>query len=166
MKLKFYLTAGTCIAAVALLGPGSALAAPKQSSAPSADASPSTSNAAAPGQKAGRVTAFRGTVSSVDAAAGTFTIVGKKKTRVFKVTDKTSVTKDGAAATIADITANERVIGSFWRQEDGSLEAKTVKIGGKGAGGKSGKKRSKKADADADPASAEATASPSASPKK
>ncbi len=109
---------------------------------------------------------MRGSVSSVDAAAGTFTIVGKKKTRVFKVTDKTTVTKDGAAATIADITADERVTGSFWKQEDGTLEAKTVKIGGKGAGGKSAKKKSKKADADADAASAEATASPSASPNK
>ncbi len=111
---------------------------------------------------------MRGTVSSVDAAAGTFAIVGKKKTRVFKVTDKTTVTKDGAAATIADITADERVTGSFWKQEDGTLEAKTVKIGGKGAGGKSAKKKSKKADADADAdaASAEATASPSASPNK
>ncbi len=164
MKLKSPITAALCIVAVALLGPGSALAAPTKSTSPGASPSPAASAAASaeasPAAKA-RPIPFRGTVSAVDTAASTFTVARKKGPRVFKVTDKTNVVKDGAAATMADIVADEFVTGSFWRKDDGTLEAKKVKIGGKN---KASRKRSKKGEADAD-ASATMSPSPSASPQ-
>ncbi|PYL65508.1 MAG: hypothetical protein DMF25_03420 [Verrucomicrobia bacterium] len=62
-------------------------------------------------------------ISAVDQKAKTFTTAGKEKTRVFKVTDKTTVTKGGNAATIKDIVENEEVSGSYWKNPDGTLEA-------------------------------------------
>lgn len=164
MKLKSPITAALCIAAVALLGPGSALAAPTKAASPGASPSPSTSAAASaeasPAAKA-RAIPFRGTVSAVDTAASTFTVTGKKGSRVFKVTDKTNVMKDGAAATMADIAADESVTGSFWKKDGGTLEAKKIKIGGKNS--KPSRKKSKKNGAD-DPAMMSASPSPSPKP--
>ena len=80
-------------------------------------------------------------ISSVDQSAKTFTIAGKETSRVFKVTDKTTVTKDGNPATMSDIAEKEEVRGSYWKGEDGSLEAKTVKLGAKP---EKSKKKSKK----------------------
>ncbi len=164
MKPKSPITGALCIAAVALLGPGSALAAPKQSASPHASASlsasPTASAEASPAAKV-RAIPFRGTVSAVDTAAGTFTIARKKGSRVFKVTDKTNVVKEGAPATMADIVAGEFVSGSFLKKDDGTLEAKKVKIGGKN---KASRKKSKKGEADAD-AGATTSPSPSASPQ-
>ena len=68
-------------------------------------------------------------ISSVDQNNKTFTISGKESTRVFKVTDKTTITKGAGAATMNDIAANGEVSGSYWKNPDGSLEAKTVKLG-------------------------------------
>ena len=163
MKLKSPITAALCIAAVALLGPGSALAAPTKAASPGASPSPSTSAAASaeasPAAKA-RAIPFRGTVSAVDTAASTFTVTGKKGSRVFKVTDKTNVMKDGAAATMADIAADESVTGSFWKKDGGTLEAKKVKIG---KNSKASRKQSKKNGAD-DPTMMSASPSPSPKP--
>src|SRR6266576_2870656 len=82
---------------------------------------------------------FHGMISAVDQNAKTFTITGKKESRVFKVTDKTSISKSGKAATMKDITENEEASGSYWKNADGTLEAKTVKLGPLGAGAKKGK---------------------------
>ncbi len=68
-------------------------------------------------------------ISAVDARAKTFTISGKEASRTFKITDKSVLTKAGAPATMKDVTANEEVRGSYWKNGDGSLEAKTVKLG-------------------------------------
>ncbi len=68
-------------------------------------------------------------ISAVDQNAKTFTITGKKESRVFKITDKTSISKSGKAATMKDITENEEASGSYWKNADGTLEAKTVKLG-------------------------------------
>jgi hypothetical protein len=68
-------------------------------------------------------------ISAVDQNAKTFTLLGKKQSRVFKVTDKTSITKAGKPATMTDVTENEEASGSYWRNADGTLEAKTVKLG-------------------------------------
>ena len=70
-------------------------------------------------------------ISAVDARAKTFTIAGKEHSRVFKITDKTVITKAGAPATMKDVVANEEVRGSYWKVMDGTLEAKTVKVGPK-----------------------------------
>jgi hypothetical protein len=56
-------------------------------------------------------------VSAVDQKSKTFTISGKEATRVFKVTDKTSIMK------------GEEVSGAYWKNSDGTLEAKFVKLG-------------------------------------
>src|SRR5437870_4117256 len=72
---------------------------------------------------------FHGMVSAVDQKNKTFTISGKEATRVFKVTDKTSIMKGAAAGTMKDIADNEEVSGAYWKNPDGSLEAKMVKLG-------------------------------------
>lgn len=100
-------------------------------------------------------------ISAADQAAKTFTLAGKEKTRVFKVTGQTVLTKAGAPATMKDVVANEEVRGSYVKTADGSLEAKTVKLGPvtdaeKAASSKSSKKKAKP--------EAAANAAPSASP--
>lgn len=78
-----------------------------------------------------RAIPFHGMISAVDQKAKSFTIAGKEKSRIFKITDKTVLTKAGAAATMKDVVANEEIRGSYWKMADGTLEAKTVKIGPK-----------------------------------
>jgi hypothetical protein len=100
-----------------------AIAKDKKSPAPAATASATATN------KTPRPIPYRGRIASVDTSANTFT-VGK---RTFKVTDQTKITKQEAAATMADIVADEQVRGSYWKKEDGTLEAKSVKLGAKNA---------------------------------
>jgi hypothetical protein len=95
-----------------------------------------------------RAVPFHGMISAVDQPAKTFTIAGKEKARVFKVTDKTVLTKAGAPATMKDVAANEEVRGSYLKAEDGTLEVKTAKLGPmtdaeKAASSKSSKKKAK-----------------------
>ena len=104
---------------------------PPRKNLPRLPPSPAASAAASPAAKAPRAIPFRGTASAVDQSAKTFTIAGKETSRVFKATDKTTVTKAGAAATMADLADNDAVTGSYWKQEDGTLELKSLKIGGK-----------------------------------
>ena len=97
---------------------------------------------------ADRAVPFHGMISAVDQTAKTFTIAGKEKARVFKVTDKSVLTKAGAAATMKDVTANEEVRGSYVKAADGSLETRVVKLGPmtdaeKAASSKSSKKKAK-----------------------
>jgi hypothetical protein len=99
-------------------------------------------------------------ISAVDQKAKTFTIAGREKSRVFKITDKTVLSKAGAAATMKDVVANEEVRGSYWKMSDGTLEAKTVKLGPKTDAEKAADEKRKKSKAETSPA-----ASPSASPK-
>lgn len=68
-------------------------------------------------------------VSAIDQKNKTFTISGKEATRVFKVTGKTQIFKGIAAAGMKDIVDNEEVSGSYWKDSDGTLEAKVVKLG-------------------------------------
>ena len=108
-----------------------------------------------------RALPFHGTISTVEQTAKTFTIAGKEKSRIFKITDTTVITKAGAPATMADIVANDEVRGSYIKAADGSLEAKTVKLGPKTdeeKAAKPSKKKSKKDDAST-------SASPSPEPK-
>jgi len=86
---------------------------------------PSTS----PGKQVNRPIPFHGMVSAVDQKNRTFTISGKEATRVFKVTDKTSIMKGASAGTMKDIVDNEEVSGAYWKNPDGTLEAKMVKLG-------------------------------------
>jgi len=81
---------------------------------------------------------------------------------VFKVTDKTVLSKAGAAATMKDVMVNEEVRGSYWKLGDGTLEAKTLKLGPKTEAEKAAdeKRKTKKTESSIEP-----SASPSASPK-
>jgi hypothetical protein len=90
---------------------------------------PTASPSASPGAKMVRVTPFHGMISAVDPKSKTFTIAGKEKSRVFKITNNTVITKAGAAATMKDVVEKEEVRGSYWKETDGSLQAKTVKLG-------------------------------------
>lgn len=129
MKTKYLLFVCLLTAVAAM----SASAKSKTSASPaaSAAASPAASASASPAAKGPRPIPFHGMISAVDQKAKTFTIAGKTSSRVFKVTDKTVVTKGGATATMSDIAENQEVAGSYWKQSDGSLEAKTVKVGPK-----------------------------------
>jgi hypothetical protein len=129
MKNKFYLAAGVCAASLALCVPLNAQL------TPATTASPAASPSVTPKPAAARPTPFRGTVTAVDQTLKTFTI-GKQ---TFKVTDSTVITKSDNPATMADIVQNEKARGSALKQADGTMEAKTVKIGPKPGGGKKGK---------------------------
>lgn len=121
MKTRSPLLTAICVAALLLLGvPSSAPAKDKKTESAISEAS------ASPAAKA-KAMPYRGKVASVDAGAKTFT-VGK---HTIKVTDQTKITKQGADATMVDITAGEKVSGSYWKKDDGSLEAKNVKVGAK-----------------------------------
>ena len=126
MKRKTYFISSTAFAAtLALCLSLDAQTMSKKSS--STSASPSAT--ASPAKQTARPFPFHGMVSAVDQKAKTFTIAGKEKSRVFKVTDKTTVMKGGNTATMKDIVENEEVSGSYWKNPDGTLEAKNVKLG-------------------------------------
>jgi hypothetical protein len=130
MKTKSSLVIGTCIATF-LLGTSPVVRAgskttPSPAASPAASASPMAKSAAA---KTNRAVPFRGKIASVDATAKTFSIAGKDAARVIKITDQTRITKQGAEATMKDVVADEEVRGSYWKKEDGSLEARNVKLG-------------------------------------
>ncbi len=124
------LVTGVCLAALALCATPNASAKGKKSPTPEPTASASPMGKEA-GAKTARALPYHGKIASVDSTAKTFTIAGKTSSRVFKVTDKTEIMKAGAAATMADIVADEEVRGSYWKKEDGTLEAKKVTLGPK-----------------------------------
>jgi hypothetical protein len=90
---------------------------------------PSPTPSAFPSKQPTRPIPFHGMVSAVDQKSKTFTISGKEATRMFKVTDKTSIMKGAATGTMKDIADNEEVSGAYWKNSDGTLEAKFVKLG-------------------------------------
>jgi hypothetical protein len=150
MKTKFYLAGSVCAASFALCVPLNAQFSPATTASPAA--SPATSPAA---KQATRPIPFRGKISAVDQSAKTFTVGGKEGSRVFKVTETTTITKTGAPATMTDIVENEQARGTYLKQADGTLEAKTVKLGPKTEGEKKARKSKKGAAAEGSP-----TASP------
>jgi hypothetical protein len=129
MKNKTLLVSLATIAVLAINLPFTASARSKKKSSPSPAASPAAAAATASPAKAPRAIPFHGMISAVDARAKTFTIAGKQKSRVFKITDKTVLTKAGNPATMKDVVANEEARGSYWKMTDGTLEAKSVKLG-------------------------------------
>ena len=139
MRTELHLAVIFCIASLALCMPLSAQTMPRATSSPSVSPKTVASPAASPAKQSTRPVPFHGMISAVDQNAKTFTITGKKESRVFKVTDRTSISKSGKAATMKDITENEEASGSYWKNADGTLEAKTVKLGPLGAGAKKGK---------------------------
>jgi hypothetical protein len=151
MKIKSLLTL-SLLAALAIGMPSSGLAAPKKEK-------PATGEKTDAAATTSKPIPYHGKVAAVDAAAKTFTIKGKQKDRVFAVTDKTVITKDGATADLATITAGEEVQGSATKTGD-NWEALKVIVGAKAAG-KGAKKEEAKP---TEPAPAAAAPAPAASP--
>ena len=152
-----------CTAALVYCAPGAAFA---DSPAPAASPKSSSKAKTAAAEKAPaaettttkvKALPFHGTIGTVEQAAKTFTIAGKEKSRIFKVTDTTVITKGGAPATMTDLVANEEVRGNYVKAADGSLEARTVKVGpmtdAEKAEKKPSKKKAKQEDASASPSS-------------
>jgi hypothetical protein len=178
MKNKFHIVTA-CIAAFACSAPITLTAAiskksPLPAASPSVSPSPKTKSSPSPKTTASpsphptvsRSLPFHGMISAVDQKAKTFTIAGKEKSRVFKITDKTVLSKAGAAATMKDVVANEDVRGSYWKLTDGTLEAKTVKLGPKTDAEKAADEKHKKKSTKSETSpEASPSASPSASPK-
>ena len=77
----------------------------------------------------GLLVPYHGIISAVDKDAKTFTIEGRSKSHVLKIIDGTPITKDGETATIDDINKDDEVSGSYLKDSDGTLLARTVKIG-------------------------------------
>jgi hypothetical protein len=137
MKYKCFRILGAGLALIGIGLPLSGAGAPsKTSPSPSVSprpattikASPSASPAACPASKLHAIT-FHGMIVSTDEKAKTFTIAGKEKSHSLKITDKTVVTKAGRPATIRDIVANEEVRGVYYKEPDGSMEARAVSLG-------------------------------------
>jgi hypothetical protein len=171
MKNKSQLVIGLCIACLCLSSVPNVSARAKK--APDASSSPATSAAASP---AGKTTTkergypFHGMISAVDTKAKTFTIAGKQKSRVFKITDRSVLTKAGSAATMKDVAEKEEVRGSYWKNADGTLEARNVKLGPltdqeKAAEEARKAKRAERKKAKEAAASTSPASSPAASPK-
>lgn len=179
MKTKVHLITAFTVAVTCCL-PFAANAATKKSASPTpspmASASPKTKASPTPkptSSPAGNTTTdankaraipFHGKISGVDQKAKTFTLASKDHPRLFKITDKTVMTKAGKPATMKDVVANEEVRGSYWKVTDGSLEAKTVKLGPKTDAEKAADEKAKARKKEKE-AAAESSASPSASPK-
>ena len=117
------------VAIVAFCLPLTAQTMARTSSSPSASPHLITSPSALPSKQSTRPIPFHGMISAVDRNAKTFTIVGKKTSHAFKITEKTIITKGANIASLQDIAENEEANGSYWKNADGTLEAKTVKLG-------------------------------------
>jgi hypothetical protein len=146
-RLRFIMACTVALACCASLASAATKKSPSPSPSPSASASakpaaspkakPTASPVASPSGKTAtdvtkaRAIPFHGMIFAVDQKAKTFTTAGKQHSRVFKVTEKTVLSKAGAAVTMKDVVANEEVRGSYWKGTDGTLEAKTVKLGPK-----------------------------------
>ena len=159
MKHKTNLISCVGVVSLALSLPLAAQTMPKKalsaSATPIATSSPTPT--ASPAKQSSRPIPFHGMVSAVDQKGKTFTITGKEKSRVFKVSDKTTITKGAPAATIKDISENQEVSGSYWKNPDGTFEAKIVKLGPT--------EKAKTSPAASPTASPKASASPTPSPK-
>jgi hypothetical protein len=178
MKYPSHLTVASCIAALVVGGPlvfsAQAKKTPTPSSARSKATAPSAKTTPSPSPTAtvaGRAYAFRRSlIAEVDLKAKTFTVAGKEKSQVYKVTNRTVITKSGQPATMKDIVVKEEVKGSYWKLPDGTLEAKTVKLGPPteqekaAAEARKAKRAEKKAAASTGSPAATTAQSPSAAP--
>ena len=127
---------GAYFATLSIGLPLSTLAAPtKASPSPSPSLRPMTatkvSPTASPSGSAAKLHAitFHGMIVSMDERAKTFTIAGKEKSRSLKITEKTVIMKAGQPATTKDIVANEEVRGTYYKEPDGTMEARIVNLG-------------------------------------
>jgi len=138
------LSAGLFIAilAVAILAvaipPGAHALQPKTSEIPTTQprasftrASATPASAPAPSAaKSERPIPFHGKIAIVNPNSKEITLASRKGAgRILKVTDKTVLTKGGKPAKFSDVVKDEEIRGSYWKRPDGSLEARSVKLG-------------------------------------
>ena len=97
------------------------------SSSPAAQPSPTGSSVRH--RPKGLLVPYHGIISAVDKNAKTFTIEGRRDSRVLKIIEGTPITKGGETATIDDLNKDVEVSGSYLKDADGTLLARTVKIG-------------------------------------
>ena len=97
------------------------------SSPPASQSSPNDSRARH--RPKGLLVPYHGIITAVDKNAKTFTIEGRMESRVLKIIDGTPITKGGETVTIDDINKDDEVSGSYLKDADGTLLARTVKIG-------------------------------------
>jgi hypothetical protein len=101
---------------------------PQITTSPSASQIP-TSGSRVRHRPKGVLVSYHEIISAVDKDMKTFTIEGRRESRVLKIIDRTSITKNGQTVTIDDITKDDEVTGSYLKDADGMLLAKSVKIG-------------------------------------
>lgn len=85
-------------------------------------ASPSSASTQPEPKKKGGAAAsvpFRGHVGSVDSAAKTVTLAGKKKERVLHVTEQSRIERDGKPAALGDIKPGDFARGSVSKDAEG-----------------------------------------------
>jgi hypothetical protein len=140
-KLSLIVGAGM---AIALCLTSSVLAQEKKAASPSPGASASATaatslaaDAASSPAKKQEALPFHGIISAVDQTAKTFSIAGKEKIRVFRITDRSVITiaklktqhhAGDAPGTMTDVAIREKASGSFWKNADDSLEVKSAKL--------------------------------------
>ncbi len=95
-----------------------------------AESSPSTKAAKTP-----KAIPFHGTVSAVDAAAGTFSISNKdgSKTRIYTLSQTAKLTKEDKDITLADVKTGDNVRGSGLKVDENKTEVNSAKFGPKTA---------------------------------
>lgn len=114
---------------LALSIPLTAQTLPKKARSLSAANTPTATPSPTPASTAAaRALPFHGMITEIDQTGKSFTIAGKQKSRMFRISERTVITKSGKTATLGDITENHEVSGSYWKNADGTLEAKTVKL--------------------------------------
>jgi len=109
-----------------------AVAAPYSSQAKKAEMHAPAQAMASPSQhaKAERPLPFIGKVGKIDLQGKRVTLATKQGLgRTFVITDRTVITKAGNPGKISDLYAQEVIRGSYWQRPDGTLEAKSLKIG-------------------------------------
>src|SRR5262249_55009548 len=89
---------------------------------------PPTGPRARQGSK-GLLVTYHGIIYAVNKNAKTFTIEGKRDSHVLNMIDGTSIRKGGETVTIDDINKDDEVSGSYLKDTDGTLVARTIKIG-------------------------------------
>ena len=127
MRTSFYLAGGVCAASLAFCMLLNAQVSPTTTASPAA--SPATSPSRPP---ATRPMPFRGKITAVDQNAKTVTVgplVKEWESLVLKITDSTTITKGDAPGTMSDIVVNEQARGAYVERADGTLEAKTLRVG-------------------------------------
>ncbi len=96
---------------------------------------PAESSPSAKAAKAPKAIPFHGTVSAVDAGAGTFSIANKdgSKIRIFTLSQTAKLTKEDKDITLADVKTGDNVRGSGVKVDENKTEVNSAKFGPKTA---------------------------------